>query len=64
VGSVVGFGSTCGMVGSVLFSTVIGVVLERSGNYWALFAIGSITYIAAWALIYLILVPRLDRVEL
>ncbi|MGL9734638.1 MAG: hypothetical protein ACR5LD_11770 [Symbiopectobacterium sp.] len=40
--SVVGIGSTFGMIGSVIFSTVIGTVLEASGNYWTLFAISFV----------------------
>lgn len=63
VGSVVGIGSTFGMIGSVIFSTVIGAVLEASGNYWALFAISSVAYLAAWAIMYLLLVPKMDRAK-
>lgn len=61
VGSVVGIGSTFGMIGSVIFSTVIGAVLDASGNYWALFAISSVAYLLAWALMYLLLVPKMER---
>lgn len=61
VGSVVGIGSTFGMIGSVIFSTVIGAVLEASGNYWALFAISSVAYLVAWGVMYLLLVPKMDR---
>jgi len=63
VGSVVGIGGMFGMLGSFLFSTIIGVVLERTGNYWALFAIGSCAYLTAWVIIHL-LVPKMDRVVL
>ncbi|MGM3223697.1 MFS transporter [Dickeya zeae] len=61
VGSVVGIGSTFGMIGSVIFSTVIGAVLDASGNYWALFAISSVAYLLAWAVMYLLLVPKMER---
>lgn len=64
VGSVVGVGSTFGMIGSVIFSTVIGTVLEKTGNYWALFAIGSVAYLLAWLIMYVLLVPKLDRAQL
>ena len=64
VGSVVGIASTFGMIGSVAFSTVIGAVLEKSGNYWALFAIGSVAYLAAWVIFHVILVPKMDRAKL
>lgn len=63
VGSVVGIGSTFGMIGSVIFSTVIGAVLESSGNYWALFAISSVAYLVAWGVMYLLLVPKMERAK-
>lgn len=63
VGSVVGIGSTFGMIGSVIFSTVIGAVLESSGNYWVLFMISSAAYLLAWAVMYLLLVPKMDRAK-
>lgn len=63
VGSVVGIGSTFGMIGSVVFSTIIGAVLEESGNYWGLFAIGSVAYLLAWCVMYLLLVPKMDRAK-
>lgn len=63
VGSVVGIGSTFGMIGSVVFSTIIGAVLEQSGNYWGLFAIGSVAYLLAWCVMYLLLVPKMDRAK-
>ncbi|WP_252321276.1 MULTISPECIES: hypothetical protein [Symbiopectobacterium] len=63
VGSVVGIGSTFGMIGSVIFSTVIGAVLEASGNYWALFAISSVAYLVAWGVMYLLLIPTMERAK-
>lgn len=63
VGSVVGIGSTFGMIGSVIFSTVIGAVLEASGNYWALFAISSVAYLVAWGVMYLLLIPNMERAK-
>lgn len=62
VGSVVGIGGMFGSVGGVLFSTVIGVVLERTGNYWALFVIGACAYLVAFA-IFSALTPGMKKVE-
>ncbi|MGX8939873.1 hypothetical protein ACWWJF_03630 [Symbiopectobacterium sp. Eva_TO] len=51
------------MIGSVIFSTVIGAVLEASGNYWALFAISSVAYLVAGGVMYLLLIPTMERAK-
>lgn len=63
VGSVVGIGGMAGSLGGVLFSTVIGVVLERTGNYWALFTISACAYLLAFVIFHL-LAPGMKKVEL
>ncbi|MDP5238794.1 MFS transporter [Uliginosibacterium sp. 31-16] len=63
VGSVVGIGGMAGSLGGVLFSTVIGVVLERTGNYWALFTISACAYLVAFVIFHL-LAPGMKKVEL
>ena len=62
VGSVVGIGGMFGSIGGVLFSTVIGVVLERTGNYWALFVIGACAYLVAFAIFHM-LAPGMKKVD-
>lgn len=47
VASVTGIGGMAGSLGAVLFAEVIGRVLERSGHYWLLFAIGGSAYLFA-----------------
>lgn len=63
VGTVIGIGGVMGMVGSFLFSGVIGETLQRTGQYWALFAAGALAYIIALAIIQ-VLMPRMTPVQL
>jgi MFS transporter, ACS family, hexuronate transporter len=59
----VGIGGMAGAVGAVLFSEVIGQVLQRTGHYWVLFAIGALAYLLALALLHM-LTPRMAPVQL
>ena len=63
VGTVVGLGGVAGMAGSFLFSGVIGETLERTGQYWVLFAVGASAYLIALGIIHL-LMPRMTPVIL
>lgn len=63
VGTVIGIGGVMGMVGSFLFSGVIGETLQRTGQYWALFAAGALAYIVALAIMH-VLMPRMTPVHL
>ncbi|WP_233862974.1 MFS transporter [Paraburkholderia adhaesiva] len=63
IGTVIGVGGVMGMLGSFLFSGVIGETLQRTGQYWALFAAGALAYIIALAIMHL-LMPRMTLVKL
>ncbi|MBN3818985.1 MFS transporter [Paraburkholderia sp. Se-20369] len=63
VASVVGIGGMAGSIGGVLFSEVIGQVLQRTGHYWVLFAIGALAYLLALAIMHAI-TPRMAPVKL
>ncbi|WNG30175.1 MFS transporter [Cystobacter fuscus] len=54
VASVIGIGGMAGAFGSVLFSEVIGQVLQRTGHYWVLFVIGALGYLLALAIMHLL----------
>ena len=58
LGAVVGIGGMAGSIGGVLFSEVIGQVLQRTGHYWVLFAIGALAYLIAFAVMHM-LTPRM-----
>lgn len=63
VGSVFGIGGTAGAVGGMLFSLFIGGVLEKSGNYSAIFLVSGSVYLLALLIIQL-LSPRLEQADL
>ncbi|KND61154.1 Hexuronate transporter [Candidatus Burkholderia verschuerenii] len=63
VGAVVGIGGMAGSIGGVLFSEVIGQVLQRTGHYWVLFAIGASAYLIAFAIMH-ILTPKMTPAKL
>ncbi|TCK36490.1 ACS family hexuronate transporter-like MFS transporter [Paraburkholderia sp. BL8N3] len=63
LGAVVGIGGMAGSLGGVLFSEVIGQVLQRTGHYWVLFAIGALAYLVAFAVMHL-LTPRMSPAKL
>jgi MFS transporter, ACS family, hexuronate transporter len=59
VGSVVGLGGFAGAVGGMLIAKLTGYVLQATGSYVPVFMIAAFTYLAALAVIHL-LVPRLE----
>jgi ACS family hexuronate transporter-like MFS transporter len=63
VASVVGLGGMAGSVGAILFAEFVGRVLEKTGQYWLLFLIGSTAYLLALAIIH-VLVPHIRVVKL
>ncbi len=63
VGTVVGFGSTAGSVGGILFALGVGRVLQLTHNYAPLFTVCAVVYLLA-LLILRLMVPRLAKVTL
>jgi len=59
VGSVVGISGMAGSIGGMLIAKVVGLILQRTGSYYAIFAIAACTYLLAICLVHLI-VPRLE----
>ncbi|HXW07848.1 MAG TPA: MFS transporter [Vicinamibacterales bacterium] len=59
VGSVVGLGGFAGAAGGMLIAKLTGYLLEASGSYVPVFLIAAFAYLAALAVIHL-LVPRLE----
>lgn len=60
VGSVVGMSGMAGSFGGMLIAEVVGLILQRTGSYYAIFAIAACSYLLAICLIHLI-VPGLER---
>jgi ACS family hexuronate transporter-like MFS transporter len=63
VGSVVGLGGMAGAVAGIFVSAVVAQILELTGSYVSIFAIASVAYLCALAVIHA-LVPRLERARL
>jgi ACS family hexuronate transporter-like MFS transporter len=59
IGSVVGLGGMAGAVAGIFVSAVVAQILELTGSYVSIFAIGSVAYLVALATIHA-LVPRLE----
>src|ERR1700737_1295661 len=59
VGSVVGISGMAGSIGGMVIAEVVGLILQRTGSYYAIFAIAASTYLLAICLIHLI-VPGLE----
>ena len=63
VGSVVGFGGMAGAVGGMLIAKLTGYILEATGTYVVVFLIAASAYLAALAVIHLLL-PKLEPAPL
>ena len=63
VGSVVGFGGMMGAIGGMLIAKLTGYLLDASGSYVPVFLMAAFAYVAALAIIHL-LVPRLEPARL
>ncbi len=63
VGSVVGLGGMAGAIGGMMIAKLTGYLLDATGSYVPVFLIASFAYLAALAVIHL-LVPRLEPARL
>ena len=63
VGSVTGLAGFAGAVGGVLFSAVVGLILEFTGSYYVIFGIASVAYLLCWLSLYL-LVPNHQKIQI
>ena len=60
-GSVVGLGGLSGAVGGMLMAKFAGVILETVGSFGPIFAVASVAYLIALAVIH-VLLPRYQPV--
>jgi ACS family hexuronate transporter-like MFS transporter len=63
VGSVIGVGGMAGALGGMIFSKLVGLILDATHNYAIIFMIAAFAYLAAFVIIHLIS-PRLTRAQL
>jgi MFS transporter, ACS family, aldohexuronate transporter len=62
VGSMVGLGGTAGAIGGLLIATFVGLLLQITGSYFAVFIMAASSYLVALAFIHA-LAPRLTPVR-
>jgi len=53
VGSMIGLSGFAGAVGGVVFSFLVGLILELTGSYYIVFGIASIAYLLCWIVLKL-----------
>ncbi|MGN6368604.1 MAG: MFS transporter [Phycisphaerae bacterium] len=63
VSAVTGIGAMAGGIGSMIFQTAVGIIVDKTGTFVIPFIIASTAYVIAVLFIHLIL-PRLERMEL
>ena len=51
IGSVTGIATLSAVLGGILFAMMVGFILEKTGSYFLIFLISSITYITAWIIL-------------
>jgi len=61
VGTVTGLAGFAGAIGGVLFSGVVGLILQFTGSYYIVFGIASVAYLLCWLSLYL-LVPNNKKI--
>jgi MFS transporter, ACS family, hexuronate transporter len=62
VGSMVGLAGSAGAIGGLMIATFVGLLLQLTGSYFAVFIMASSSYLLALALIHA-LAPRLTPVK-
>jgi len=63
VGSVVGFGTLTGTIGSMMIAKIVGFVLQRTGSYVPVFVMAGSAYLVALLFVQA-LAPRLERAKI
>ena len=62
IGSVTGLAGFAGAVGGIIFSPLVGFILDATGNYRIIFAIVSCAYLIAW-LSLKIFIPKIEPLD-
>ncbi len=63
VGTVTGISGFCGAIGGALSASFVGLVLEKTNNYFLIFFIASSMYLLNWLIIRL-LIPQIKPITL
>ena len=62
VASMTGLSSFAAAIGGILFSVVVGLILEKTGNYYLIFAYASSAYLLAWIIMRLF-IPKIETIK-
>lgn len=62
IGSVTGLSTMSAVLGGLVFSSVIGYILELTGSYVLIFVISGMTYITAWVVL-IFGIPQLKKID-
>ena len=62
VASMTGLSSFAAAIGGIIFSMLVGLILESTGNYYLIFAYASSAYFIAW-LIMRIFIPKIETIN-
>lgn len=63
VGTVTGLAGFAGAVGGIIFSAMVGLILEYTGSYYIIFGMASVAYLLCWLSLY-VLVPNNQTIRL
>ena len=62
VGSMTGLAGFAGAIGGIVFSPLVGFILDATHSYYLVFAIASCAYLLAWVFLK-IFIPKIEPVE-
>jgi ACS family hexuronate transporter-like MFS transporter len=62
IGSMTGLSGFAGAIGGIIFSPLVGWILQSTGNYQIIFAIASVAYLLAWFSLK-IFIKRIEPLE-
>ncbi len=62
VASMTGLSSFAAAVGGIVFSMLVGFILQKTGNYYLIFGYASLAYLMAW-IIMKVFIPKLEPIK-
>jgi ACS family hexuronate transporter-like MFS transporter len=62
IGSVTGISVLSAVVGGMIYATVVGFILEKTGNYFLIFLISGFAYVIAWVVLR-IGIPKIKAID-
>ena len=63
VGSMTGLAGFAGAIGGIVFSPLVGFILDKTHSYYLVFAIASCAYLLAWVFLK-VFIPRIEPIKM